>query len=66
MFWRSQLNHLIDRRIDAIMARTKGRPLAAGRIPAPAGGFMGGGLNHCQHGHFNLMGEYSCGLYLAF
>lgn len=26
------INHLIDRRIDAIMARTKGRPLPSGRI----------------------------------
>lgn len=26
------INHLIDRRIDAIMARTRGRPIASGRV----------------------------------
>ncbi len=26
-------NHVIDRRIDAVMARTRGRPIAAGRLP---------------------------------
>ncbi len=38
------INHLIDRRIDAIMARTKGRPLAAGRIQPRQAGLWAAGL----------------------
>ncbi|HDD25384.1 MAG TPA: hypothetical protein ENF52_08105, partial [Chloroflexi bacterium] len=39
------LNMLLDRDVDAQMARTADRPLAAGRIPPRAAGVLGGALS---------------------